>query len=284
VVGGRGFVGGHLCERLITAGAEVTSYDLIDGQDARDQMALFAAMRGHDTVFHLASNPDIAAGATHPEIDFYNGTAITSNVVEAARLCDVQTIVYMSGSGVYKSSGTTPLSEYEGCLEPSSPYGASKLAGEALVSAYCHMFGMRGIALRPANIVGPRQTHGVGYDFINRLQEDPDYLTVLGDGQQQKSYIHVDDLVDAVLTAYTYRYCPFSAYNVATQDTLFVWEIAHLAAEILGITPKIEYTGGKAWVGDIPVVLLNTDKIRSLGWNNKRTSYEAMRHALESMV
>lgn len=283
-IGGRGFVGGHLLQRCAEMGIEADSYDLIDGQDARDLVGLVLAMRGCDTVVHLASNADIAKAQKSPMVDFDCGTAITAIVVEAARLCGVKTIVYFSGSGIYGDQGSKSLSESDGGLV-TSPYAASKIAGEALVSAYCHMFSMRGIALRPANIVGPGQTHGVGYDFINKLRNDPTKLEILGDGAQSKSYISVDDVIDAVFVVLSHFEQPYVAYNVATTDHLSVREIAKMTCEILGVQPHLKFgdtPGG--WNGDVPVVRLDSTRLRNLGWHPRHSSQEAMEIALKAMT
>jgi len=284
VCGGRGFVGTHLMNRLAHMGIETESYDITDGKDALDLLGLTLAMRGFDTVVHLASNADISAAVKSPTLDFDHGTAITQNVVEACRLARVQNIVYFSGSGIYGDQGTRPLSESEGQMA-TSPYGASKIAGEALVSAYCYMFDMTGIALRPANIVGPHQTHGVGYDFINKLRADPERLEILGNGAQSKSYVAISDVVDAVLRTLCYISSPFEAFNVATLDSLTVTEIADMACDVLGVCPEYVFTGGDGgWRGDVPVVRLNTGKLRHLGWTNQKTSREAMWDALNAMA
>lgn len=270
-------------------GIEADSYDLIDGQDARDLVGLVLAMRGCDTVVHLASNADIAKAQKSPMVDFDCGTAITAIVVEAARLCGVKTIVYFSGSGIYGDQGSKSLSESDGGLV-TSPYAASKIAGEALVSAYCHMFSMRGIALRPANIVGPDQTHGVGYDFIRKLRaidwtcENPQ-LEILGDGNQSKSYVFIDDVIDAIFSVLSYVAGPFTAYNVATSDYLTVRAIARMTCEIMGVSPELKFgdtPGG--WNGDVPVVRLDSSKLRGLGWHPQYNSHDAMQAALKAMA
>src|SRR5215217_1738348 len=158
-------------------------------------------MAGHHLVVHLASNPDIAAAMVDPRIDFDEGTLLTHHVVEAARRTGAGTIAYASGSGVYGDLGELEADEDHGPLVPVSTYGASKLAGEALISAYAHMFDIQGRAFRFGNVVGRRQTHGVGFDFVRRLAENPSRLAVLGDGSQSKSYILVSDVVRAVLAA-----------------------------------------------------------------------------------
>jgi UDP-glucose 4-epimerase len=173
-------------------------------------------------------------------------------------------------------------------MVPTSTYGASKLAGEALLASYAHMFDFTVRALRFGNVVGPRQTHGVGYDFVRRLLDDPACLSILGDGRQSKSYVYVSDIVDAVLLVGARADSPFDAYNVATGDYLTVAEIAEIAMDVLEIPPgstRFAFTGGdRGWKGDIPVVRINTDKIRALGWSNRRTSRQAMRDSMVSMA
>ncbi len=308
IVGGAGFIGSHFTDALLAdrAVAGVTIFDnfssgrpwhyethradprlTIARGDASDSGALAAAMADHDAVIHLASNPDIARAAREPEIDFRQGTALTNNVVEAMRLSGARRILYASGSGVYGELGEVEAREDHGPLIPVSTYAASKLAGEGLIAAYCHMFDLSGCVFRFGNVVGPRQTHGVGYDFVRRLAADPSRLVILGDGRQSKSYIHVEDVVAAVLTAERLCERRFEAFNVATGDYITVAEIAGLAAECLGLKspPRFEFTGGdRGWKGDVPIVRLNTDRIRGLGWRCRRTSREALRDAMRAMI
>jgi UDP-glucose 4-epimerase len=255
--------------------------------DVKDLDSLTSAMQGHDVVIHLASNPDIARAATEPEIDFREGTLLTNNVVEAMRRSGTRNILYASGSGVYGDLGEREVDEDYGPLIPISTYGASKLAGEALISSYCHMFDFTGRAFRFGNVVGPRQTHGVGFDFLRQLMKNPRKLRILGDGTQSKSYIHVRDVVEAVLLASRSRRERFAIYNVAT-DYITVTEIAHLAAECAGLNPsqlKFEYTGGdRGWKGDVPIVRLNTDRIRRLGWVCGSSSRQALGDSMMAML
>jgi UDP-glucose 4-epimerase len=308
IVGGAGFIGSHFVDRLMGTPSveQVTVYDnfssgrrwhleqhnsdrrfsVIEG-DVGDLDALRQALMGRDTVIHLASNPDIAKAMTEPSIDFEQGTALTNNVVESARRAGVGLLLYASGSGVYGDLGEREAAEDHGPLLPISTYGASKLAGEALIASYAYMFGLRGVAFRFGNVVGPRQTHGVGFDFVRRLLSDPTELQILGDGTQSKSYIHVSDVVSAVLMAAEAPLgAPYDVFNVATGDYITVAEIASLALEIAGAgSATLRYTGGnRGWKGDVPVVRLNTDRIRSLGWANRFSSREALRDSLRSMV
>jgi len=309
VVGGAGFIGGHFVDRLLSdpATERVTVYDNFSSgrewhlaphtgderlevvrADVGELETLVDAAAGHDAMIHLASNPDIAAAVTNPAIDFDQGTRLTQHVAEAARRSSVPLVLYASGSGVYGDLGRAEAQEDHGPLVPTSTYGASKLAGEALLASYAAMFGLRVRAFRFGNVVGPRQTHGVGFDFIRRLLDDPSRLTILGDGQQSKSYIHVTDVMDAVLLAAATGDAAYAVFNVATGDYATVTEIAELAVEVTGLdaaTTTFEYTGGdRGWKGDVPVVRVNTDRIRALGWANRRSSLEALRDSMRAML
>jgi UDP-glucose 4-epimerase len=308
IVGGAGFIGSHFADRLLAGGAgAVTLYDNFSSgrewhyahhredprlrvvrADVNDAETLGCAMSGHDVVIHLASNPDIARAVTEPDIDFREGTCLTNRVLEAMRLSGVEAILYASGSGVYGDLGETEAAEDHGPLLPISTYGASKLAGEALMGAYCHMFALTGRAFRFGNVVGPRQTHGVGFDFLRQLLRGPDHLRILGDGTQSKSYIHVEDVIDAALLAARRAPERFAVYNVATGDYITVREIARLAIECAGLDPAgvaLEFTGGdRGWKGDVPIVRLNTDRIRALGWRCRRPTAEALRQSMTAML
>ena len=308
IVGGAGFLGSHFVDALLASPLtrRVTIFDnfssgrewhfeahLADKRltvvraDASDVRALTATMEGHDWVIHLASNPNIALAAESPEIDFYRGTLLTNNVVEAMRRANVRRLLYASGSGVYGDAGGALLAEDHAPMVPVSTYGASKLSGESLIASYCAMFGLRACVFRFGNIVGPRQTHGVGVDFLRNLAANPRRLRILGDGRQSKPYLHVTDVVEAALCAAKKATAPFSVFNVATDDSVTVTEIAKLAVEVLGLTPSpdFNYTGGcRGWRGDVPVVRLDSSRIRSLGWFPKWNSREAVRHSLQELV
>lgn len=309
IVGGAGFIGSHFADALLGQRGvrKVTLYDnfssgrrwhvehhledsrlvVVEG-DVKEGDRLKEAMDGHDVVIHLASNPDIARAVTEPAVDFHEGTYLTHQVVEAMRVTSAKRILYASGSGVYGDLGERAAHEDHGPLKPVSTYGASKLAGEALISSYCFMFGLTGRAFRFGNVVGPRQTHGVGFDFVRRLLSDPTRLRILGDGRQSKSYIHVTDVISAVLTAHAFEEADFRPYNVATGDYITVEEIADLAAERLGLSRdevSYDFTGGdRGWKGDVPIVRLDTDRIRALGWQCSMTSRDALGASLASML
>ncbi|MBV8195888.1 MAG: NAD-dependent epimerase/dehydratase family protein [Candidatus Dormibacteraeota bacterium] len=309
ISGGAGFIGSFFVDRLLadTAVRRVTVYDNLSSgsewhlephanderlrvvrDDLKNERPLASAMEGHDTVIHLASNPDIAKAMTDPTIDFVEGTLLTHNVVEAMRRTGVHRILYASGSGVYGDLGETEADEDYGPLIPVSTYGASKLAGEALISSYAFMFDMQGAVFRFGNVVGGRQTHGVGFDFVHRLLQDRGSLRILGDGTQSKSYIDVDDVIGAVLLVAERQSATFRAYNIATGDYITVREIADLAVEVVGLRPadvRYTYTGGnRGWKGDVPVVRLKTDRIRELGWSNRLNSREALRASMQKMI
>ena len=309
IAGGAGFIGSHFTDRLLSdpSTERVTLYDNFSSgrewhyghhaEDARLQVVradlhetakLQAAMAGHDVVIHLASNPDIARAVTDPDIDFREGTLLTRQVVEAMRVTGVPRILYASGSGVYGDLGHLEAAEDHGPLLPVSTYGASKLAGEALISSYCYMFGLTGCAFRFGNVVGPRQTHGVGFDFVRQLLLSPRQLRILGDGTQSKSYIYVEDVVNAVLCAHQNTRQPFQVYNVATGDYITVTEIARIAVDVLELNPattQFVYSGGdRGWKGDVPIVRLNTDRIQSLGWRCSRGAADALRDSMSALV
>lgn len=305
ITGGAGFIGSHFTAELLNKGHSVLAIDnLCSGtkehlkpflsnknfsfelMNVEDTEKLTHFLIKADTVIHLASNPDIAKSVSEPRIDFTQGTALTESVAEAARRANVKNILYASGSGVYGDAGDTILFENSE-LNPISTYGASKLAGEALLSSYSYMFGMKTLSFRFANVVGRMQTHGVGFDFLLKLKKDQSKLEILGDGNQSKSYVHVSDVVSGVLTAFSRSVKLNDVFNVSTSDDLSVTEIAHLAITILGLDPKfveLKYTGGdRGWKADVPVVRLNSDKLRNLGWEAKFTSRSAMQEALTTM-
>lgn len=308
IVGGAGFIGSHFCDALLAQPhiAAVRIYDnfssgrewhfakhLSDSRfsvvrgEVSDRNRLTEAMKGYDVVIHLASNPDIAKAMTEPDIDFREGTALTNSVVEAMRLSSVKRILYASGSGVYGEAADVEFREDHHPMRPISTYGASKLAGEALICSYAHMFDMTGLCFRFGNVVGPRQTHGVGFDFVKKLHADPTSLKILGDGTQTKSYIAVDDVVAAVLHAHETVTERFAEFNVATLDYITVREIAEIAAEIVcGSASKVAFqygSGDRGWKGDVPIVRLNSEAIRRIGWRGSRPTRDAMVWSMTSI-
>lgn len=308
LVGGAGFIGSHFIDALLKQPEieKVTVFDnfssgrewhyqhhvkekrlIIIKGDAKDFNHLMDAMMGHEAIMHFASNPDISLASVNPTIDFTNGVCLTQNVLEAARLCQAKRILYMSGSGVYGDVGTFEVHENHGPLVPISTYGASKLFGEALISSYCHMFNLSACVFRFGNVVGPRQTHGVGFDFVRKLTKNSSSLQILGNGEQSKSYIHVEDVVNAVLLANKQLNTSFEVYNIATGDYITVNEIAEIAVKQLEITTPVKFIfsgGDRGWKGDIPIVRMNINKIRSLGWNCNKNSAQAIKDSITALI
>lgn len=305
VIGGAGFIGSHLVKKIVNEkDVFVTVYDnfssgrmwhlndivdsciRIEKGDIKDKEKITHAMKGHDVIYHFASNPDISKAVTDPEIDFWDGTYLTNNVLEAMRVNKVKKLLYASGSGVYGDTGTMETDENYSPMRPISTYGASKLACEALICSYCHMFDMNAAAFRFANVVGPRQTHGVGYDFVNRLLDNSHELTILGDGTQSKSYIHVTDVLNAMRIVESKKLEGFDSFNVATKDYITVTGIANTVVKIMNLNNvQYKYTGGdRGWKGDVPIVRLNSKKMRSLGWTNRYTSHEAIYDSVKSIL
>jgi UDP-glucose 4-epimerase len=306
VAGGAGFIGSHVVRRLLERPeTTVVVYDNfcsgqmwhLDGvatdprleviqEDLKNREPLVQALAGVDTVIHLASNPDIARAARQLDIDFWEGTYLTQNLLEAMRVDGVRRILYASGSGVYGDAGSTSVPEDYSPLRPISPYGASKLACEALIESYCHLFGIRGVAFHFANVVGPRQTHGVTFDFVRRLLRDPTRLEILGDGSQSKSYIHISDVVSALLLLDEEGWRGFETFNVGTEDAVSVRAVADLVTRRLGLAGvAYQFSGGpRGWKGDVPVVRLDSTKLRKRGWTNQWTSLGALFEAVDATI
>jgi UDP-glucose 4-epimerase len=306
IIGGAGFIGSHFVDELAKRGQQITVIDnLCSGSisrisehlgrpffnffelDVENTPLLINAIKDIDIVIHLASNPDIAKAVSSPRIDFSQGTALTESVLEACRISKIKKVLYASGSGVYSDSGTKLLDETS-LLEPISTYGASKLAGEALLSAYSFMFGISGVAFRFANVVGPRQTHGVAFDFIRKLRNNPNELVVLGNGTQTKSYIHVSDVVSAVLHAASLQDFGFNVYNVATTDAITVREISEIVIlEMFSTIAKTNVVFGESdrgWKADVPKIYMDSTKIYGTGWKPKYSSKDAMAAAVRALV
>jgi UDP-glucose 4-epimerase len=309
VIGGAGFIGSHFTkavmsefpnvELLVVDNLSSGSRAHIESElqtfggslkevDLKNRDETISALENVDLVAHFAANPNIAAAETQPDIDFWEGTLLTQNLLEAMRLGGTKYLIYASGSGVY-GEAVEDFSEDYGPCQPISTYGASKLACESMISAYCHMFGLRARTLRFANVVGPKQTHGIGYDLIRKLIKDPSHLQVLGDGSQSKSYIHVDDVVRAMLRMIPILESPitrpYDVFNVATDDYVSVREIAEDVAKLISPDAKLEFGNEpRGWKGDVPVVRFDTSKIRGIGWAPKRASKEAISGSLVAMA
>jgi UDP-glucose 4-epimerase len=306
VTGGAGFIGSHLCERLLGRGAEVWCVDNLRlGQrrniahlapspafhfvelDVLDRPALAALFRAgrFDGVFHLAANSDIAGGSADIRLDLELNQMTTVSIIEAMRAHGVERLFFASTSAIFGETDAV-LHEARAPLEPISFYGASKLAAEAYVSVFAHTFGGRAVVLRFPNVVGERATHGVIYDFLRKLKADRGRLDVLGDGSQSKPYLYVGDLVGAILTVWDKAERASSVYHAAGIGNTSVREIAEIVVAAAGTADtRIVYSGGdRGWPGDVPRFRFDISRIAALGWSPQRHSTEAVRHAVARIL
>lgn len=298
VTGGAGFIGSHAVDALIAEGHAVTVLDdfssgslefladardkctIIEG-DAADAATLDAAMDGMDSVWHFAANPEVRTGATDPGAHYELNVAMTWQVLEAMRRNGIKSLVFTSTSTVYGNADEMPTPEHYGPLLPISVYGGAKLACEALIASFAGTFDMNALLFRFANVVGPRSNHGVTYDFVHKLRANPDELTILGDGTQNKSYVHVADTVAAMLHAHKHAPPGVHPYNVGSADGITVTELAGIVSDVMGLKPSFTYTGGNGgagWKGDVKFMGLSIAKLAALGWEPRMGSAEAIRH------
>lgn len=306
VTGGAGFIGSHLIDRLVARGDDVVVIDnlssgvlefiqshLDDGRvhlvegDIRNPDDVDRAMAMEiDCVFHLAANPDIRLGTRVTDTDLNQGTVATYNVLESMRLNGVKKIAFASSSVVYGEDAPLPTPEDHGPCMPISLYGASKQAGEGLVSSWVGTFGLQAWIFRFANIIGARGTHGVIFDFIHKLKNDPSRLEVLGNGLQEKSYMEVGDCVDGILHVMANADAPLNLFNLGSHDTASVRRIAELVVEVTQChDARIEYTGGdRGWAGDIPRARLSIQKMLETGFDVSMNSEDAIRHTATCLL
>jgi len=303
VTGGAGFIGSHLVDRLLGQGHEVTVIDNLSSgrlefighhfpddrfnfvkQDISGEQ-LIKDIKGSDIVYHLAANPDVRLGAEDTKVHLKQNIIATYNVLESMRTFGVKKIAFTSTSTVYGEASVVPTPEDYGPLMPISLYGASKLACEALISSYCYTFDMASWVFRFANIIGDRSMHGVIYDFALKLKKDPARLTILGDGRQSKSYLLVDDCVDAMLLA-VQQHGRVNIFNIGSEDRIDVTGIARIVAREMGMNGvRFEYTGGdRGWAGDVPFMGLSIEKMKALGWRPKHNSEESVRLCIRSLL
>jgi UDP-glucose 4-epimerase len=303
VTGGAGFIGSHLCDRLVGRGDEVWCVDNLHlgrrrniahlepsnafhflEQDvlARDRLGALFADAKFDCVFHLAANSDISAGTADPELDFRLNELTTTAVLDAMRRHGVRRLFFAGTSAIFGEADAV-LHEDFGPLAPISFYGASKLAAEAYISTYAHLFGISAVVLRFPNVVGERATHGVIFDFLRKLANNPRELEVLGDGNQTKPYLYVADLIDAILLACEKSSGPLAVYHAAGIGETSVREIAEIVMAATGrADAEIRYTGGdRGWPGDVPKFRYDISRLQALGWRPQRHSVDAVRHAVE---
>jgi UDP-glucose 4-epimerase len=301
ITGGAGFIGSNLADRLLAAGHAVTVYDnfstgkrpflanalrsphftLVEG-DLLSLPDLRQAMAGHDLVFHLAANADVRFGTAHPGKDLEQNTIATYHVLEAMRANGIRRIAFSSTGSIYGEAQVIPTPEDAPFPVQTSLYGSSKLAGEGLITAYVAGFGFQAYIFRFVSILGERYTHGHVFDFYRKLLQNPEQIDVLGNGQQRKSYLYVQDCLDAMLLVLDKAGGPINIYNLGTEEYCKVddslgWICSHLA-----LNPQRRYSGGeRGWIGDNPFIFLDTRKIRSLGWRPRLSIREAVLRTLE---
>jgi UDP-glucose 4-epimerase len=305
VTGGAGFIGSCLVDRLIEKGNIITVFDnlssgkiecieehlenpdfkLIEG-DLLDNIEIERACRDTDLVFHVAANPDVRLGASDTKVHFDQNILATYNLLEAMRKNNIRKIAFTSTSTVYGEANIIPTPENYGPLVPISLYGASKLACEALITSYSHTFDMQAWIFRFANIVGSRSTHGITVDFIRKLRENPSLLEILGDGKQEKSYLHVSECVDAILFAIEKSKEDVNIFNIGSEDTISATKIAETIVEEMKLSNvSFTYTGGKrGWKGDVPKMRLGIEKLKEIGWNPIYSSEKSVRETARALI
>lgn len=304
ITGGAGFIGSNLADRLLANGHQVTVYDnlstgqlnfllpaqkqagfkLIEG-DLLDEAKLGDSVKGHDFVFHLAANADVRFGTEHPRRDLEQNTIATYNVLEAMRSAGIKRIGFSSTGSIYGEAEVFPTPENAPFPIQTSLYGASKLAGEGLISAYATGFGFTGYIFRFVSILGERYSHGHVFDFYRSLKRDPTTLRVLGNGKQRKSYLYVQDCVDAILTVIEKATNPVNVFNLGTDEYCQVSDSIGWISAKLGVSPEHQYTGGeRGWIGDSPFIFLDTAKVRSLGWKPKLTIRQGVEKTVDYLV
>jgi len=301
VTGGAGFIGSNLVDRLLSNGNNVTVFDnfstgfnkflddarnnqnfsLING-DILDQGHLVSAMKGMDFVFHLAANADVRFGTDQPSKDLHQNTIGTFNILEGMRANSITQIAFSSSGSVYGDSGIIPIPENAPFPVQTSLYGASKLAGEGLIEAYCEGFGFQTWIFRFVSILGERYTHGHVFDFYKQLLMHPDRLDVLGNGHQKKSYLYIQDCIDAIFCAIRRSDEKVNIFNLGTDEYCQVNDSIGWISEHLGLNPKLRYSGGeRGWIGDNPFIFLDCSRIRSLGWKPRYSIEEGIIKTLE---
>ncbi|AFK22126.1 NAD-dependent epimerase/dehydratase family protein [Pyrococcus sp. ST04] len=308
VTGGAGFIGSHLVDALVEKGYKVRVLDdlsagsldnlknsidrieFIKG-DMRNFETVKEAVEGVEVVFHLAANPEVRISSQSPELLYETNVLITYNLLQAIKDSSVDYLIFTSSSTVYGDAKKIPTPEDYAPLEPISVYGGAKLAAEALISGYAHIFGFRALIFRLANIIGKRSNHGVIYDFINKLRRNPEELEILGDGTQRKSYLHVSDTVEGILHIFEHFKGEgkiYDVYNLGSEDWITVREIAEIVSEEMGLNPRFKFTGGvdggRGWKGDVKLMLLDISKAKSTGWRPRMNSYEAVRKTVRELL
>jgi len=305
VTGGAGFIGSHLVDKLLKRGDFVTSYDNLSSgnedffkqhkkndnfkfikADLLDFKQVSKEIKNHDVVFHIAANPFVRLGETQTRLDLEQGPIATYNILESMRQNKIKKIVFSSSSVVYAETPNIAIPETYGPTLPISLYGAGKLGAEGLISAFCGTFDFKAWIYRFANVVGIRGTHGVIVDFIDKLKKNPKELEILGDGRQQKPYLHVSDVINGILFGFNHSTDKLNLFNLGCDSNTTVTRIAEMVVEEMNLkNVKFRYTGGiRGWAGDVPRFQLDISKIRKLGWKESNSSDEAVRKAIREVL
>lgn len=309
VTGGAGFIGSHLVDTLCKNKMEVVVFDNLSSGKLKNikqwldvpnfnfdrvDLLKLEKIQKHlsecETVFHLAANPEVRVGSTNPKVHYEQNITATFNLLEAARKNgNIKNFAFTSSSTVYGEAEKIPTPEDYAPLKPISIYGASKLASEALITSYAYTYGFNAIIYRLANIIGPRTQHGVIYDFIKKLKNDSKKLEILGDGTQTKSYLDVEDCVNAMLTGISHLNNKVEIYNIGSEDQINVKEIANIVCEEMGLK-NVEYVysggidGGRGWKGDVKIMLLSIEKIKALEWKPTLNSHKAVEKTTKALL
>jgi UDP-glucose 4-epimerase len=310
VTGGAGFIGSHLVDAVMAQGKEVVVFDNLSNGSLENIIRwrshpAFSFIKGdllnptdlakleiksYDLIFHLAANPEVRVGSENPDIHFQQNIAATYNLLELVRKAgNHPTLVYTSTSTVYGEAAKVPTPEDYAPLKPISIYGASKLAGEALVTAYAYTYGFKAVIYRIANVVGPRSRHGVVYDFVQKLKKNWSELEILGDGTQTKSYLYVSDCIEAMLVGIEKSGEQVEIYNIGSADQIDVKTIANIVVEEMGLKDvKFVFTGGvdggRGWIGDVKNMQMDINKIKKQGWKPRLSSEQAIRQTVKSYI
>lgn len=308
VTGGAGFIGSHIVDKLVSDQVDVIALDNLSTgklsnlsesngkknfqfvkEDLNNHDGIKKTLENIETVFHMAADPEVRTGFENPESSYKENIRNTFYLLEQIRKSNVKRIVFTSTSAVYGDASILPTPENYGPLLPISAYGASKLACEAYVSSYCNNHGIQGIIIRPANVIGFRGRHGVTWDFVNQLKKDNSQLTVLGDGTQTKSYIHISDGVSGILTCLTKSKNKVEVFNLGSEDRVEVMSIAKIVCKNMNLEKtKIITTGGvsdgRGWIGDIKYAHLDISKLKNLGWKPILSSAESVDRASKEII
>lgn len=282
VTGGAGFIASSIVDRLINENEEVHVIDIektnTNGKANYIQKNILNEfeLKNVKTIFHYAAEPDVRKGLTNPYEMYRNNVEGTFKMLEFARKNDVKNFIFASTSAVY-GNAKIPTPETETC-NPISLYGGSKLACENLINSYSNLYGIKSTILRYANIIGERSQHGVIIDFVNKLKHNPNELEILGNGQQKKSYLYIDDTIEATFIAYKKQTKNYDIFNVGSDESITVNELAEIVSNTLNLKPKFKYTSNevKGWKGDVSLMLLDSSKIKKLGWKPKTNVKEAI--------